>query len=327
MLAFSSLLPSVRILTSSSRRIRNEVLYEEHLDRYVDSIKGARIRYRYREAKERSSQKRVFALLAGWTCSPAAFIPIIPYLNAENDIITMENRGHWRSTLGASTAETYLSDLAHDLKAVLDKEQVAKVVLVAHSMWGISALKFYQAFKDRVEGIIFICPALTNPLELWSFGNSVAIDIAVKSILSILDTNPVTNITTQALAQNRVALTAVKRIAEVSNLTKNGHGNDLAFDRFIQQVLATDVKTRTLALRAMMMEKTDKHVLAGVDTQVMLITGGLDWLIVHEKVSSLARIMPGCERVIKLPNVAHVPPLEVPDVTANLIQDFTRRLQ
>ncbi len=315
-----------RYMPTASKRIRHEVLFEEHLDRYVDSIKGARIRYRYREAKTQPA-KKVFALLAGWTCSPAAFIPIIPALNAGSDIITMENRGHWRSTLGTSTDETYLSDLAHDLKAVMDKEQVGKVVLVAHSMWGISAVKFYHAFQDQVEGIIFICPALTNPLNLWFAKNSKAIELAVKTLLSFIELNPATNLATHTLAESRIALALVKRIASAANLAKNGHDNDLAFSRFMQQLLATDKRTRALALRAMLLESADSLMLDQVDVPVMLITGELDWLIKHDKVLPFARMMPHCDRVVCLPGVAHVPSLEAPLETVSLIEEFSRALQ
>ncbi|MBS3067798.1 alpha/beta hydrolase [Candidatus Micrarchaeota archaeon] len=312
-----------RYASTASKRIRHEVLFEEHLDRYVDSVKGARIRYRYREAKSQPA-KKVFALLAGWTCSPAAFIPIIPALNAENDIITMENRGHWRSALGTSSVDSYLSDLAHDLKAVMDEEGVKKAVLVAHSMWGISAVKFYHAFRDQVEAIVFICPALSSPLELWSFGNSVSVELAIKALLSFLEYNPITNFATHALAGNRIAIASIKRIASMADLAKNGHDDDLAFSRFMQQVLATDKKTRALALRAMLRESADGLMLDQVDVPVMLITGELDWLIVHDKVLPLARIMPHCEHVVRLPGVAHVPPLEAPIETASLIREFTR---
>jgi pimeloyl-ACP methyl ester carboxylesterase len=73
--------------------------------------------------------------------------------------VFFDQRGHGRS--GLPKEDTYsLEALARDLRAVLDWAGEDRVVVVAHSMGGMGALKFVELFpqelRDRVAGLMLI---------------------------------------------------------------------------------------------------------------------------------------------------------------------------
>ena len=70
-------------------------------------------------------------------------------------IIAYEIRGHNRSNMGTTSSFT-LSDLAEDLKILLDSLDIKKCTLIGHSIGGSIASLYTKHYPQKVEAIIFI---------------------------------------------------------------------------------------------------------------------------------------------------------------------------
>jgi pimeloyl-ACP methyl ester carboxylesterase len=135
---------------------RGEVLSEPLGEKghYVESFDSTRI---YSEELGRGP---ALVLVHGWFCNTDMWHYQKKLMADSFRIICFDQRGHRRSECPDRRAYT-LRDLAMDLKAVLDEEAgLEPVVLVGHSMGGMSILKFLQMFPDelggRVKGVALV---------------------------------------------------------------------------------------------------------------------------------------------------------------------------
>ena len=87
----------------------------------------------------------------------------IPYLARHGRVVTFDGRGNGRS--GRPTGpEAYVEqEFAHDALAVLDATSTERAVLVALSRGAERSLLLAAGHPERVDGIVFIAPALPLP--------------------------------------------------------------------------------------------------------------------------------------------------------------------
>lgn len=99
--------------------------------------------------------KPLVALLHGATMDHHTFdAQIFPLVEAGYRVLSVDLRGHGKSTpLGE---QINIAILADDLKAILDKLGVDRVVLVGHSFGGFVVQEFTRRFPDRVNAIAII---------------------------------------------------------------------------------------------------------------------------------------------------------------------------
>jgi pimeloyl-ACP methyl ester carboxylesterase len=78
-----------------------------------------------------------------------------------HQVVVYDQRGHGESTLGDGIPA--IADLGHDLRAVLDAVDARDVVLVGHSMGGMSiqsyATEHPDHFQARVAGVVLVATA------------------------------------------------------------------------------------------------------------------------------------------------------------------------
>jgi len=70
-------------------------------------------------------------------------------------VIVYEIRGHNRSNMGTTNSFT-ISELADDLKVLLDSLDIKKCTLIGHSIGGSIASLYAKQYSQNVEAIIFI---------------------------------------------------------------------------------------------------------------------------------------------------------------------------
>ncbi|TXG92002.1 alpha/beta hydrolase [Rhodococcus rhodnii] len=113
----------------------------------IDTPDGARLHVRAWGPRDAEP----LVLSHGWTCSIEYWYPQINAFAENYRVIAYDQRGHGRSTLGASVLSPQL--LADDLAAVLAEtvDPSSKAVLVGHSMGGMSIISFAERHPDLVD--------------------------------------------------------------------------------------------------------------------------------------------------------------------------------
>ncbi len=99
-------------------------------------------------------------LVHGWFCNTDSWHYQKKHLQHSYRIVSYDQRGHRWSPV-ADGAQVTVEKLAADLKAVIDaKSPYEPVVLVGHSMGGMSILKFTETYPellgDRVKGVALV---------------------------------------------------------------------------------------------------------------------------------------------------------------------------
>ncbi len=160
-LGLASMVPLVsRVAAEWLRRMEDpeagEVLSEPLGEKghYVSSFDGARI------YTEELGSGHTLVLVHGWFCNTDMWHYQKKLLADRFRMVCFDQRGHRRSDCPDGEPFT-LESLARDLKAVLDEYAPDEpVVLVGHSMGGMSILKFLQLFGEemgtRVKGVALV---------------------------------------------------------------------------------------------------------------------------------------------------------------------------
>jgi pimeloyl-ACP methyl ester carboxylesterase len=88
----------------------------------------------------------------GWSCDSRYWREQIPYFAKKYQVVTVDLAGHGHSE---QTRKVYsLESFSEDVKAVVEKLDAKKVILIGHSMSGEIVAKAATLMPDRVIGII-----------------------------------------------------------------------------------------------------------------------------------------------------------------------------
>ncbi len=248
------------------------------LDHYFTAHDGAEVRYRFRQAKNSDPRAKTVALMCGFDTHPAVYLGNIPVLNETCNVFTMENRGHWKSSRGKSTPKTYIEDLARDLKAALDAEHATKAVIVAHSMWGAAAMRFCELFPDRVEGVVFIGPAFTDPRKLWIYGDPPWLKVVSEALFTFVQYNPFLDIARRRLEDKPFAWEIMKFIV-FGTILEDAQIPEHAL-KLIKNVWRANTRTLGIAMRALFrLPENWEERCREIKVPVLIIAGKKDPLI------------------------------------------------
>ncbi|MBI5158853.1 alpha/beta hydrolase [Candidatus Micrarchaeota archaeon] len=307
------------------RSVSREPDLVKGVDKYVTAHDGAEVRYRFRLAKDGNANARTVALLGGFVTHPAVYLGQIPAFNELHNVLTMENRGHWKSSRGASTIGTYIEDLARDLKCALDAEGVGKAVLVAHSMWGAAAIRFRELFPERVEAIVFVCPAFTDPRELWAFGNPRWVKAVSQALFFSLQFNPFVDVVARLLEGRRLAWSAFSLLC-VGVILEEAKNPEHEL-KVIKNVFRANMRSLAVAMRALFNVSGDwKARCAAINVPVLVIAGKRDSLILHGRVREFASNIPGASFFLD-EEAIHFPMLSNPERFNRRILEFVGGLR
>jgi pimeloyl-ACP methyl ester carboxylesterase len=93
---------------------------------------------------------------AGMSCGRTCWDPVLPLLADRARLVTYDRAG--RALSGSATQRLSLDDLAADLVAMVEAVVPGRLVLVAHSMGGLTARRAAESLEHRLQGMLLIDP-------------------------------------------------------------------------------------------------------------------------------------------------------------------------
>jgi pimeloyl-ACP methyl ester carboxylesterase len=122
------------------------------------------------------------ALVPGFVCNDTFWTYLVPALKDAYRVIVWDPRGLGMSGLprspgyrarNLSREDFAIENIARDLLAVLDAEDVSEAALVGHSMGGQTILESYRQFPDRVSALVSLTAPFESPLRTF-YGHDFA---------------------------------------------------------------------------------------------------------------------------------------------------------
>ncbi|MBT8361831.1 MAG: alpha/beta hydrolase [Desulfobacterales bacterium] len=90
----------------------------------------------------------------GWSCDGRYWQKQIPVFAKDYQVITVDLAGHGHSSLNRS--ELSMLSFARDVKAIMDNENIARAILIGHSMGGGVIAEAAKLMPEKVVGIVGI---------------------------------------------------------------------------------------------------------------------------------------------------------------------------
>jgi pimeloyl-ACP methyl ester carboxylesterase len=215
-----------------------------------------------------------------------------------NQVVVYDQRGHGESTLGDGVPA--IADLGHDLRAVLDAVDAHDVVLVGHSMGGMSIQSYAAEHPDdfgaRVRGVVLVATAART------LGRAVP-----AALVELLMGD-------RAAWRWRGAVGRRMVRGAIGQQPQRTH-----IDLTLEGVTATAAAVRTGFLLAMaeMDLREAGRTLAAVPTRILV--GARDTLTPPRAARALADAISGAELEV-IPGAGHMLPLEAPDRIVDAIR-------
>jgi pimeloyl-ACP methyl ester carboxylesterase len=113
----------------------------------VQSADGVQIRYR-----AEGSGDTALVFVHCWSCDGGYWKNQVPYFSSSYRVVTLDLAGH--GTSGAGRRSWTIDAYAADVKAVVEKLDLEKVVLIGHSMSGPIIVEAALKLPDRVVALI-----------------------------------------------------------------------------------------------------------------------------------------------------------------------------
>jgi 3-oxoadipate enol-lactonase len=116
------------------------------------------------------------ALVPGFVCNDTFWTYLVPALSDAYRVIVWDPRGLGQSGLPRapgyrarrlSKDDFAIENLARDLEAVLDAEDVKEAALIGHSMGGQTILESYRQFPKRVSALVSLTAPFESPLRTF----------------------------------------------------------------------------------------------------------------------------------------------------------------
>jgi non-heme chloroperoxidase len=233
-----------------------------------------------------------------WTGTKEIWAPVARRLVAAGHrVVLYDQRGHGRSTMGDGTTST--DRLGDDLLAVLEAVGGTDVVLVGHSMGGMTVQAFAtnhpDELRNRVRGIVLVATGahvlprpLPAPIVRAALGDGVIPRLA------------------------RSGVTAIATRGVVGARPHRAHV-EATHERFVR----TDGAARAGFLVGMS-HMDYRAGLASIHVPTTVLVGSHDRLTPVSRSRVLASRIPGAELRV-LPGMGHMLPLEAPDEVARAI--------
>ena len=121
-------------------------------------VRGVNHYYEWIKAPQANSSKPVMVFVHGWGGSARYWRSTAEALAADFDCLLYDMRGFGRSPSPKNSGLGYaMADYADDLAVLLDKLNLRRVYINAHSMGASIATIFINRHRDRVEQAILTC--------------------------------------------------------------------------------------------------------------------------------------------------------------------------
>ncbi len=107
---------------------------------------------------------RTVVFLHGLSANHTTWLKLMPrFREAGFNTLAPDLRGHGKSDKAKRRENYKLEVFTEDLKQILDKENIRKIILVGYSFGGLIALDFADKYPDRVEKLVLVSSGMGNP--------------------------------------------------------------------------------------------------------------------------------------------------------------------
>ncbi len=245
-------------------------------------------------------------LINGWSASGLAWPRAwVRALERDFRVIRLDNRGSGYSRF-APTPFT-MADLADDVAAVLDEDEIDRTVVVGISMGGMIAQEFAMRHQERVAGLVLIATRPPAPAYAIPTGSTMVLDLLGPP------------------RRNETLERYFTRLWSKSTGAGFAERDPESIAELVAQIVAQPTP------RAMLMHQVRAvngwgHAdrLGRITVPTAIVHGAEDRLIDVANGRRLAELIRG-SRYTELDGVGHLPPLEVPDRLLEVVRAMTIR--
>jgi non-heme chloroperoxidase len=271
----------------------------------IDTPDGGTIHY-----AEKGSG-RPLVLLHGVTLRHDVWAPQFNMLADTYRVIAVDLRGHGRSEVGSLGLG--LPRLATDVATLLESLDLRDVILVGHSMGGMTVMRFCgdhpDVLRERVAGIALVATAAYGTVPPLLGG----------AFRRLLDRGAAQVAAGRSLpAQALLTRWAVRTVF-------GDHPSPRAIDIVTEMTRSIDDASLIGSLQGIV-EHDARDALRATRTPSLVVVGTRDTLTPVPLSRKMARLMPGCEFVV-LPRAGHQLMQERPNELADLIDAFVARIE
>lgn len=254
----------------------------------------------------------------GWWLSRRVWHEQVAALGERYRLVTYDHPGHGRSSPPASGE--YSIDLLGDALAAVITEACddGPVVLVGHSMGGMTALAFARRhpdlFAERVASLLLLSTTAHSGPE------DVALSAGLRALLRLR--SGIESAAGRIGPRVRYLARAYRASSDISHAIVRGVALAKTADpRYVdfteQLVLDTDLQT-VIRLSPVLLSLEEEETLAGLDVRTVIVCGTEDRLTPIGLARWMADVNPDVE-LLELPGIGHMTPLEAADTVNALI--------
>jgi 3-oxoadipate enol-lactonase len=228
-------------------------------------------------------------LIHGYPLDHTIWDEVLPLLEKDFDLILPDVRGFGEST--TINSQYSMNDIASDFVALLDHLGIQKAALAGHSMGGYIALAFARLHPERVTGLALVASqALADTPDNKQGRFKTAADVAEKGIGLVAEAMP-------------PKLSADARV-----------------QGFVRELIRKQNKDGIIgALKAIAEREDSLALFPAFNFPIVLVHGKADVLIPIERAYEVKKLIPNAQ-LVELPDVGHMPMLEVPERTADALK-------
>ena len=219
-------------------------------------------------------------------------------------MISVDHRGHGKSSAPAEPDQYSMEIMADDLYQVLRQIGVTECYLVGHSMGGMIALEFALTHQDMLRGLVLVD---TAPGE---FRMHLTEDVA--EIERIARTEGMAGVFEHNLKRNPVMAMEIAKQP----------GSDEIYKR---EFLVNNVDGYINSLRALRTRRSLTDRLGEIRVPTLIVVGERDDPFI-EPAQQLQAGIPGSELVV-VPECGHSPQIEFPETFNRTLLDFFDRVE
>jgi pimeloyl-ACP methyl ester carboxylesterase len=213
-------------------------------------------------------------------------------------VITPDLRGSGRSSVapGKATVQQWADDLA----AMLDALKIGEpIVLGGLSMGGYVALRFFEAHRSRLAGLILCDTKAAADTPQAAAGRLETAQRLEREGGRFL---------ADAMPPRLLAAATLQRRPEVA-------------DRLRQVILAGEPAGYAATLRGLAERPDFTRLLPRIDCPTLLIVGRQDAISSVAEMTAMARAIPG-SRIVEIDGAGHVTPMEAPGEVTAAMEEF-----
>lgn len=230
-------------------------------------------------------------LMHGYPLNHTIWMPVVERLQAHARVITPDLRGHGKSPV--TDGEYSMRLMAEDIHALMNRLDLPKAVLVGHSMAGYVSLAFARAYPGRLAGLAMVASQAEADSSEKRQGRYITAE--------------------------EVGRKGVRQVAK-SMLPKLTPRKELAAD--LMEIMLKTPKKGVIGTLKGMAERPDAlEWLAEIEVPAVVIAGEQDAIIPLERARTMTQML---RRgwLVEIPEAAHMPMLETPQVVADTIQQL-----